>query len=173
MIEITIRAENGEDQEAIREVNTQAFGREEEAQLVEELRRLPEFLRELSLVAWHAERIIGHALFSRVRIQNEDGGVEALTLGPIAVLPAFQRQGVGSRLIYAGLDQGKALNYPAVVLIGHPTYYPRFGFLPASRYGLKSRYQVPDDVFMALPLRPDGLAGITGNVVYPKPFEHV
>jgi len=97
MIEITIRAETAEDREEIREVETQAFGRAAEAELVEELRRLPKYIPEFSLVARHAERIVGHALFSRVLIQSEAGGVEAIALGPVAVMPDRQWQGSNQR----------------------------------------------------------------------------
>jgi predicted N-acetyltransferase YhbS len=170
-IETIIRAERTEDREAITDVNTQAFGRKAEAELVERIRQSIGFFPELSLVAERAGRIVGHALFSGVAVQKETGRLDVLALGPIAVVPDVQRQGIGGRLIRAGLEIGAQAGFPAVVLIGHPTYYPRFGFTPAGRHGLKLTFEVPDDVFMAIPLRPAGLDELAGGtVIYPEAF---
>ncbi len=140
---------------------------------MEELRGVPEFIPDLSLVARQSAHVVGHALFSRLLLPNEAGGVDALALGPVAVLPEWQRQGIGGQLIRAGLERGRALGYGAVILIGHPSYYPRFGFVPAGRYGLTSPIVVPDEVFMALPLRPDGLEAVSGMVRFADPFLRV
>lgn len=173
MIEVSIRPERLEDREAIQHVNTQAFGRAAEAELVDRVRQSDGFLSELSLVAWSAGRIIGHALFSRVHLQTETDRLEILALGPLAVLPEFQRQGVGGRMIADGVERAARDGWRAIALIGHPEYYPRFGFVPASRFGLKSTFQVPDEVFMALPLREGGLDGLTGMVIFPTAFDGV
>src|SRR5579871_2695796 len=153
-MEISIRPETQTDWEAIRQVNTKAFGRATEAGIVEKMRSGVGFVPELSLVAEHAGEIIGHVLFSEARIQGENREWTTLALGPVAVKPEFQRQGVGGQMIRSGLERAAALGYGAVLLIGHPTYYPRFGFTPASRFGLKCAIPVPEDVFMGCLLRP-------------------
>jgi putative acetyltransferase len=163
-LEVHIRPETEGDHLAIRDVNEQAFGRPTEADMVEKVRRSPGFVPELSLVAEQDGQIVGHALFSEVTIEDEGVSWTVLALGPIAVRPEFQRQGIGGRMIREGMVRAAALGYRAVVLIGHPTYYPRFGFVPASRYGLTCTFRVPDDVFMAYPLRPDGLDEVRGTV---------
>jgi putative acetyltransferase len=99
--------------------------------------------------------------------------VELLALAPVAVRPGWQRQGIGGQLIRTGLESAAALVFRAVVLIGHPTYYPRFGFTPARSFGLECPFPVPDEVFMALPLRPGGLDGVRGTIVYPPAFGEV
>ena len=173
MVEILIRPETIKDAGAITEINQQAFGRPYEAGVVEKVRESAGFVPELSLVAERDGVLIGHALFSEVTIEGGSSWT-VLALGPIAVRPEFQKQGVGGQLIQAGLERSATLGYGAVVLIGHPTYYPRFGFVPASRFGLKCSISVPDDVFMVCLLRPNGLEGIQGTVVFPPAFdEHV
>jgi predicted N-acetyltransferase YhbS len=94
-----------------------------------------------------------------------------LVLGPIGVLPERQRRGIGGAMMHAALERAAALGFGAVLLIGHPTYYPRFGFAPASRFGLKTTYNVPDEVFMACLLRPEGLEGVSGMLVFPDAFQ--
>ena len=169
-LEVYIRPETVADREAIREVNEQAFGRPTEAGIVEKVRQSPGFVPELSLVAEQGGQIVGHALFSEIPIEGEGQSWKVLALGPIAVRPAFQKQGIGGQMIRAGMERAADLGYGVLVLIGHPTYYPRFGFVPASRFGLRCAFSVPDEVFMACLLRPDGLAGIKGMVVYPPAF---
>jgi putative acetyltransferase len=172
-MEVRVRPETPADEAAIREINMQAFGRPEEARLVDALRASEAFIPALSLVAECEGHLVGHILFSRGTVEGEGEPVELLALGPLAVRPECQRQGVGGQLVRAGLERAAALGYRAVFLIGHPTYYPRFGFVPGSRLSLKSTYDVPDDVFMALPLRPDGLDGVHGTVVYAPAFAEV
>ncbi len=96
--------------------------------------------------------------------------LEAMGLGPMAVMPDHQRQGIGSALVRAGIEHCKQLGCDAVVVLGHPEYYPRFGFTPASRFGIKSEYDVPEDVFMALELRPGTLKGRSGTMAYHPAF---
>ena len=173
----TIPPEAPGDLNAIREVNSLAFGDRHEADLVDALRNTAAWIPALSLVAVRevpgGEQVVGHALFSRVTIETEAGPVEALSLGPVAVRPENQRAGVGGLLIRAGLEHAEELGFRAVIVLGHPEYYPRFGFVPASRFGLTSPYEAADEAFMALPLRPDGLAGVRGQVQYPPAFESV
>lgn len=170
-MEVTIRPESAADHQSIRLVNEQAFGRRLEADIVERVRASRGFVPELSLVAEVNGTIVGHALFSEVQIVCEGASWTVLALGPIAVLPEFQKQGIGGQMIRAGFERATALSYGAIVLIGHPTYYPRFGFVPGSRFGLQCSIPVPDEVFMVYLLRPDGLEGIRGTVVFPLAFE--
>ena len=167
----TIRPETAEDYEAIREVNQLAFGREEEARLVEALRRLPDFIPELSLVGIEAGRVVGHILFSPMVIETQEGAVPALALAVLAVRPEFQNQGIGSELVRDGLERCRSLGHRIVVVIGHPKYYPRFGFSPARAQGLKVPFPVPYEAFLALELVPGALDGLAGMVKYPPPFD--
>ena len=131
--QMRIRTEEPGDQPAVYEVVRQAFGRDTESELVEGIRRSPGWIPELSLVAERDGAIVGHILLSRFTIAGEagTGDVPALVLAPLAVAPAMQNQGVGSALVRAGLARAEAMGERLVVLVGHPTYYPRFGFRPA------------------------------------------
>lgn len=170
-MEFTVRPETAADEAAIREIETLAFGRPLEAGMVDKVRQSPGFVPVLSLVAERDEKIVGHVLFSKVTIEDAGEAVEVLALGPIGVSPEWQKQGAGGQMIRAGLERARELGYRAVILVGHPTYYPRFGFSPASRFGLKTTFTVPDGVFMALPLYPNGLEGVRGTVIYPSAFD--
>jgi len=169
----TIRPETAEDYAAIREVNRLAFGREVEPRLVEALRRLPEFIPELSLVAIEAGQIVGHILFSPLVIETQEGAVPAVALATLAVRPEFQNQGVGSELVRDGLERCRSLGHRIVVVVGHPKYYPRFGFSPARARGLEAPFPVPDEAFLALEFVPGALDGIVGVVTYPPPFGEI
>jgi len=159
----------------VAEAHQQAFGRPDEAAIVEAVRASG--VATVSLVAQLAPEqrrygpgpIVGHILLSPVTIggSSEPRG---LGLGPIAVLPTYQRQGVGARLIEGALRRSRALGYSYVVVLGHPEYYPRFGFTPASRHGLQFEHPVPDEVFMALELVPGALHGVSGVVRYLPAF---
>ncbi len=163
-----IRAEQAEDLEAVRQVNIAAFGRDNEANLVDRLRGRAS---TLSFVAVQSEQIVGHIFYSPVSIAGQcaDNSL-VLGLGPIAVLPQYQRQGVGSRLLQHSLEEATRLGYKAIVVLGHPEYYPRFGFTPASKKGLGCEYEVPDEAFMVLELEPGALAGCVGTVKYQPEF---
>ena len=168
---VTIRPEKTEDYASVFEVNRLAFSREDEARLVETLRRADDFIPELSLVAAKDGQIVGHILFSPITIQTEGEYAPALSLAPVAVRPEFQRRGIGSALVRRGLDECLRLGHGIVILIGHPEYYPRFGFSPARAKGLETTYPVSDEAFMALELVPGALEGIEGAVIYPPAFD--
>jgi putative acetyltransferase len=170
---ITIRPERQEDYTAIGEVNRVAFGRETEARLVENLRRSSNFIPELSLVAVKDGSVVGHILFSPIAIQMGDGSLPALALAPLAVRPEYQNQGVGSELVRHGLKQCQDLGHKVIVVVGHPEYYPRFGFSYARAKGLEATFPVPDEAFLVLELVPGALNEITGMVIYPPEFSGV
>lgn len=163
---ITVRAETAEDIPDVRRVNEAAFGRADEAALVDALRAAAQ--PQVSLVAELAGRVVGHIFFSPVSIASEESA--ALGLAPMAVLPEHQKQGVGSRLIREGLGECRRIGFDVVVVLGHPEYYPRFGFVPAARKGLRCEYPVPDEVFMVAELKPGALAGRRGLVKYRPEF---
>jgi putative acetyltransferase len=166
---LLIRGERAEDIEAIHEINALAFGRPAEAALVDALRARRK--ATLSLVAVEHDRWVGHIFFSPVTIDTGDRMLPAVGLAPMAIIPERQRQGIGSQLVKTGLLECRNAGYDCVVVLGHPTYYPRFGFVPASRYGLKSEYDVPDEVFMVL-LWHDGVLKDRGGVVRYQPEFH-
>ncbi len=170
-MDILIRPETPEDAAAIAQVNQLAFNRENEATLVERLRQNNAIT--LSLVAVVNAKIVGHILFSPVTITDDDFQWQAIGLGPMAVLPEFQNQGIGSALIRAGLDELKKLGHDVVIVLGHPEYYPRFGFKPSKPLGIQWEVHVPEDVFMVAELRQGALNGRTGIVRYHSAFRDV
>lgn len=167
MNRLRIRPEENEDQSAVRQVNEAAFGAAAESAIVDALRE--SVTTVISLVAQLDDRVVGHIIFSPVTIEGLPDA-RIMALGPMAVLPEFQRRGIGSRLVRAGLDTCRDLEVGAAVVLGHPGFYPRFGFLPASRFGLSCEYDVPDDVFMAMELEDRYLDGVTGTVTYHRAF---
>jgi putative acetyltransferase len=163
---ITIRPETALDHEAIHRVNRLAFGRDEEARLVDALRR-EEYMR-LSLVAEVEGEIIGHILFSYLPIITENRLLPALALAPMAVMPEHQRRGIGSELVRRGLELCREQGYRIVIVVGHPEFYPRFGFSAELATPLVSPFT--GEAWMAAELTPGALAGVTGRVEYPPPF---
>jgi putative acetyltransferase len=168
---IVIRAETIEDQAEIRRVNELAFPGPSEADLVDALREHAAPI--ISLVATLDGEVVGHIFFSPVTIESEEAASTAMGLAPMAVLPTHQNQGVGSSLVREGLKECSRLGHDIVVVLGHANYYPRFGFVPASSKGLRSEYDVPDEVFMVTELKPGALAGPSGLVKYHPEFSKV
>jgi putative acetyltransferase len=166
---LVIRPETTSDQSSIREVNRLAFGREDEARLVEALRDGGH--ARASLVAEEGGQVVGHILFSELPIATEEGTVEALSLAPMAVTPSHQRHGIGSLLVREGLRACRESGHRIVVVLGHPEFYPQFGFSAKLAETLKSPFSGP--AFMALELVPGALDGVEGEVRYPPPFESV
>jgi putative acetyltransferase len=163
---VHIRPESHDDAEAIRHVNEAAFGTSEEADLVDALRTGGQVL--VSLVAEADGRVVGHVLFSRMWIRTADGLMDAVALAPVAVVPECQKQGIGTRLIVDGLGRLRNGGERIVIVLGHPAYYPRFGFSSERARHLASPF--PADAFMALDLVPGALDGVTGAVAYPEAF---
>ena len=170
---VTVLSETKEFYPAIHEVNVLAFGRESEARLVERLRESTDFIQELSLVALKEGRVVGHILFSPVSIETEAGTFPALALAPMAVHPGYQNQGIGSQLVRQELDHCRKLGHKVVILVGHPEYYPRFGFILAKSKRLVAPFPVPDEAFMVIELERGALDGIAGMVKYPAEFDGV
>ncbi len=170
-----VRPEKSEDIPAIRIVIEQAFGRPAEADLVDSLRRNGK--GAISLVAVDEGRIVGHIFFSPVTIQSQGKSIEkgftGIGLAPLAVIPERQNQGIGSALMDQGLRRCREEGYPFAVVLGHPNYYPRFGFVSASKLGIKSEYDVADEVFMVMELREGALIGCAGVVKYQPEFNEV
>jgi putative acetyltransferase len=170
---LSIRPETPADVAGVHEVNRRAFERPNEASLVDAIRASDAFLPDLSLVADDGGRVVGHVLFSRIGIRSDAGVLPALALAPVAVQPERQREGIGTQLIRRGLADAQRRGERIVIVVGHPEYYPRFGFVPARAHGLESPFPVPDGVFLVRELTPGALAGIRGTVEYPPPFESV
>jgi putative acetyltransferase len=124
----------------------------------------------ISLVAVQDDKIVGHIAFSPVRVEAENSSSEAIALAPMAVLPAYQRKGIGSQLVRSGLEECRHLGHEIVVVVGHPDYYPRFGFVPAKTKGLQCEFEVPDEAWMVLELRAGALAGRRGTVRFQPEF---
>ena len=162
-----IRAETEADYEGVREVVCRAFGREDEAALVDALRSGG--YARCSLVALCDEQVVGHVLFSELPIVGQTSPVAALALAPVAVLPNHQRQGVASRLIRQGLEECRRQGERIVVVLGHPSFYRRFGFSSELATRLESPFS-GNPGFMALELVEAALAGVSGRVCYPPPF---
>src|SRR5215470_1023512 len=168
---MTIRLEKPEDIPAIRIVNGRAFGRMEEANLVDALRRNGK--ATISLVAEDDGRVVGHILFSPVTIETSERELVGVGLAPMSVIPERQNQRIGSLLVEDGVRRCREEGRPFVVVLGHPDYYPRFGFVPAGRFGIKSEYDVANEVFMVKELQEGALSGCAGVVKYQPEFNEV
>jgi putative acetyltransferase len=159
--DIEVRRERRADVAAVRRVNEIAFGRAAEADLVDRLRDAD---RVVSMVAVSAEgEVVGHVLLTPATIRSDQREIAGAALGPVAVLPQFQRAGIGAALVRDGMDEVQRRGDPFVIVLGHPSYYPRFGFEPAgSRYGVRCKWDVPDDVFMIRIFDADTMRGVIG-----------
>lgn len=162
-----IRAETGSDHEAITTLNDLAFGQAGEGKVVKLLRAAG--VLRFSLVAVVDSEIVGHLALSDMTHSRSPGLV--LGLGPMSVLPTWQKKGVGSALIRESLEKAKSAGAVAIICLGHPDYYPRFGFEPASKYSITGDYEVPDNVFMAHSLGAEALAALAGHVQYNEAFK--
>jgi putative acetyltransferase len=165
---IEIREERPDDASAIREVNKRAFGQDQEGNIVDALRTNGAV--SLSLVAVVNGRIVGHIMYSPITV---GGVITGAALGPMAVVPEYQRQGIGSKLVEAGNEKLQDDDCPFIIVLGHRNYYPRFGFRPASMYGIECEWAVPDDVFMLLVLDEAKMQGVSGLAKYRHEFSTI
>ena len=166
---LIIRPEFPEDQAPIHYVNQEAFGRNQEADLVDKLRKRGALT--ISLVAVQETAIVGHIAFSPVEITSEKSSFEALALAPMAVLPPYQNKGIGSQLVTAGLEECLRLGHEIIVVVGHPNYYPRFGFVPANPKGIECEFEAPHEAWMIKELKEGTLAGSQGKVRFQPEFK--
>lgn len=164
---VEIREEVPGDIIAIRDLNKRAFGQDQESNIIDALRSNRAVL--LSLVATLNGRIVGHLMYSPASI----GKLAGVALGPMAVLPEHQRQGIGTRLVEEGNRRLKELGYPFILVVGHADYYPRFGFRSARSYGIKCEWELPDEVFMLLVLDDSKMHGISGLARYRPEFSEI
>ncbi|MCR8644279.1 N-acetyltransferase [Paenibacillus sp. N1-5-1-14] len=168
---INIRQETNEDVHKVYEVVKAAFAQgehsdQDEHNLVNRLRKSPNFIPELSLVAEEHGKILGHILFTEIKV----GEHMLIALAPVAVLPDTQGKGIGKKLITEGHRIATNLGYKGSVVLGHAEYYPKFGYEKASMYQIKAPFDVPDENFMAMELQDQGLSGVQGVVEYAKSF---
>ncbi len=170
-MKIHIRPETKTDIAKIRKINTAAFDTQAEANIVDGLRKSSTPV--ISLVAEVDGKVLGHILFSPVTLSDIQPDVKIASLAPMAVLPEFQNQGIGTVLVNQGLKRCAANGYQAAVVLGHPDFYPRFGFLPAVRFGIKCEYDVPEEVFMINELKKGVLSGCKGTVQYHRLFRNL
>ncbi len=168
---VMIRPEKPEDVTAIHHVNAIAFGQPQEGDLVDGLRLAGALT--ISLVAEQDGRIVGHIAFSPVMITSDTAVVDAIGLAPMAVLPEYQRQGIGSQLVESGLEACREMGYGIVVVLGHPNYYPRFGFTPSKPLGVVWEHNAPEEAFMVKELKEGTLAQTRGVVKYRPEFDMV
>jgi len=175
-MDILIRQSMPGDFESIRQVVAEAFKDAEmsdqnEYVLVGRLRVSDAYIPELSIVSEdETGQIVGHILLTRISIIDGANTEESLALAPVSVLPSNQKQGIGSRLIRTALAKAKELGYRSVIVLGHPDFYPRFGFRKASEWGIRPPFDVPDNAFIAMELQEGALDHVSGVVRYPDPF---
>ncbi len=170
---VIIAEERPRDRDGVGKVNRASFGGEDEAIAVDRLReRCPDIL---SLVARKGDEVIGHVLFSPARILQDDGHeLNGMGLAPLAVMPAYQGRGIGSALCQAGMARMAAEGHPFVVVLGHPDYYPRFGFERASLHGIRCAFEnVPDEAFMVCILNPERMKRVSGVAYYRPEFDEI
>jgi predicted N-acetyltransferase YhbS len=173
---VNVCKETPEDYTRVIELTEKAFESLEisdhnEGKLVEKLRKSSNFIEELSLVAKLDGKVVGHILFTPIVINKGEQQFKSLILAPVSVLPEYQKMGIGGQLIRAGHQKAVELGFQSAILVGHPEYYPRFGYKPASTWGIKSPIPLPsDDVFMAVELNEGALSSVSGMVVFPPEF---
>ncbi len=169
---LKIRGELQGDAPGIRAVHLAAFDTAAEADLVDAIRMSAQYRPDFSIVAEMDDRIIGHVLLSYARLDDGAHVRPVLALAPLAVLPGYQERGAGTALVHECIGRADHAGEPLIVLVGHPGYYPRFGFVPASRYGITPPEPLPDAVFMARRLAGYD-PGWRGRLVYPSTFDVV
>lgn len=168
-----IRQETKGDYVEVFQLISSAFGKDDEAQLVDALRNdITAFIPQLSIVADFKNKVVGHILFTKIHIQDQNNNLcESLALAPLAVCPKWQKKGIGGQLIQKGLEVAKNLGFKSVIVLGHEHYYPKFGFQAAKNWKITAPFDVSSNAFMAIELVDDGLKNVSGVVIYSKGFE--
>ncbi|MEO1261382.1 MAG: N-acetyltransferase [Bacteroidota bacterium] len=174
-MEILIRQEKKEDYLTVHNVVQAAFandphGDHTEHLLVERLRQSAAFIPELSLVALNEDKIVGHILLTKIKINNDQESFPSLSLAPVSVHPEFQNMGIGGKLIIEAHQISRRLGHNSVIVLGHENYYPRFGYRKASDFKIRLPFEARDENCMAIELIENGLSGVSGTVEYPKAF---
>jgi len=172
---INIRQEQPKDHATVFQIiekafKTMAYSSHTEQFIVEKLRKSDAFIPELSLVAELEEELVGYIILSKIHIDTRTQFVDALSLGPVAVLPKLHQQGIGSQLIKAAHKMAKSLGHEIIILLGHKDYYPRFGYEMTNKYGIELPFKSAPENCMVLGLNPDSLKDVSGKVIYSKPF---
>ncbi len=167
---IQFRSETDDDKTAVYDINAAAFPTETEARLVDALRESAS--EYISQVAVEDQNVVGHIMFTPVTLEPFED-LRLMGLAPMAVAPSLQRGGIGSELVKTGLLRCTESAVGAVAVLGHSQYYPRFGFRPASQWGIKSEYEVPEEVFMMMELSPGYLQGYQGTIRYDAAFADI
>ena len=165
---MNIRIEKSTDVDKIWNINAEAFETEAETNLVNALR--DSGVSYISLVAEKDNELVGHILFTPVELVGDDTGLKLMGLAPMSVVPKVQNRGIGSVLVEAGIEQCVSKGFDAIAVLGHPEYYPKFGFVPSVKYDIKSEYDVPDEAFMMLELTKGSLQGKQGSIKYHEAF---
>jgi len=171
---VIIRQENPADYPIVFDLIKESFKNEEHTDhqehfLVERLRSSDDFVPELSLVAEIDGEVVGYILLTKVKIIGKEV-FESLAMAPVAVLPEYQNQGIGGKLIVAAHNKGKELGFESVIVLGHEGYYPKFGYKPADRFGIRPPFDVPSENFMAIELVDGALEDVEGVVKYAEEF---
>ena len=174
---ISIRLEKEKDYRTVEYLTREAFwdlyhpGCNEHL-IVHKIRKVPAFVKELSFIASIEDRIVGSIIYSRAKVIDGKNNVfEVLCMGPVSVLPSFQRKGIGSLLMRHSIEKAKELGFKAIVLFGDPKYYQRFGFVNAKTFGIQTSSGENFDAFMALELRDGALNGISGRFYESQAFK--
>jgi putative acetyltransferase len=162
---VTVRKEETKDSDAIRRVNDKAFENLAEGKVIDKIRSSDAEI--LSLVAEKEDKIVGHIFYSTAEIKSKNSTIRGMGLAPMAVLPEFQKQGIGKMLIQESLNMLRKEEHAFIIVLGHEDYYPKFGFEKASKYGIKCQWDgVPDEAFMIMNLDQEKMKGVTGLAKY-------
>ena len=169
-MQVKIKRIKKQDFEEVEMLLKVAFDGDSVANLMNKLKDTSQFISELTRVARINEQIIGIIVYSHAQIIRGKKTHETISMAPMAVLPAYQNLGIGSELIRNSFTKARELEYKSVLVMGHEEFYPRFGFKPASEFGIICPFDVPDENFMALEFFPDTLSGVSGKVKYDQLF---
>ena len=174
-MKLKIRQEEARDHKKVAEIienafKTEHFSDHQEQFLVERLRNSKDFVPELSMVAELNGEVVGQILLSKIKITNSATSFDSLALAPVSVAPDYQQQGIGGALIRSAHKKAKELGFRSILLLGHDTYYPRFGYELTSKYNISLPFDIPEKYCMILSLIEGGLDGVQGMVEYPEEF---